>query len=292
VRLAASHSTSPPTKSSTNTKAKRKKITFIDTPGHAAFQAIRSRGASVADIAILVVAADDGVKAQTLEALQSIRDANIPFVVAINKIDKPNADLSRTQMSLLEHKVYLEQFGGEIPWAAISAKQGTGVPELLDLILLVAELHDFKADPKKNATGFVIEAHLDQKRGIAATLILRDGQLESGASVLAGTALSPVRIMENFAGKTLKVALPSQPVTLVGFDVLPVAGSEFATFANKKDAEKERNKRLDDQSHKNKLPWRQRRNICFPSLSAPTPSALWRQSRRRRPKSAMRRGAS
>ena len=148
-----------------------KKITFIDTPGHAAFAAIRKRGANVADIAILVVAADDGVKAQTLEALQEIRDAKTPFIVAINKIDKPNADMQRTIASLLEQNVFLEKYGGDVPWAAISAKIGTGVEELLDLILLVAELQELKGDASVPAEGFVIEAHRDQKRGMAATLI-------------------------------------------------------------------------------------------------------------------------
>ncbi len=150
-----------------------KKITFIDTPGHAAFSAIRARGANVADIAILVVAADDGVKAQTLEALAQIREAGIPFIVAINKIDKPNASVERTQASLLEQQVFLENLGGDVPWAAISAKAGTDVEELLDLILLVAELNEFKADPSLSASGYVIEAHRDQKRGIAATLIIK-----------------------------------------------------------------------------------------------------------------------
>ena len=123
-----------------------KHITFIDTPGHAAFKAIRARGAHVADIAILVVAADDGVKAQTLEALESIRDAKIPFIVAINKIDKSNASIERTHASLLEHQIYLEKFGGDIPWVAISAKAGTGIEELLDLILTVSEMQELKAD--------------------------------------------------------------------------------------------------------------------------------------------------
>src|ERR1700733_4213718 len=144
-----------------------KKVTFIDTPGHAAFTAIRQRGANVADIAILVVAADDGVKAQTLEALQEIRDAKTPFIVAINKIDKPNADMQRTIGSLLEQNVFLEKYGGDVPWAAVSAKIGTGVEELLDLILLVAELQELKGDASVPAEGFVIEAHRDQKRGMA-----------------------------------------------------------------------------------------------------------------------------
>jgi len=215
-----------------------KKITFIDTPGHAAFQAIRRRGASVADIAILVVAADDGVKAQTLEALQEIRDAKIPFIVAINKIDKPNADMQRTVSSILEQNVFLEKYGGDVPWAAISAKVGTGVEELLDLILLVAEVQELKGDASLPAEGFVIEAHRDQKRGMAATLIIKQGSLESGMAVVAGTALSPVRIMENSFGKQIKEATFSSPIQLIGFDELPEVGASFATFERKRDAEK------------------------------------------------------
>ncbi len=217
-----------------------KKITFIDTPGHAAFQAIRARGAKIADIAILVVAADDGVKAQTLEALQSIKASNTPFIVAINKIDKPNADLSRTQASLLENHVYLEKLGGDIPWTAISAKSGQGVDELLDLILLVAELAEFKADPNVLAKGYVVEAHRDEKRGIAATLIIREGTLKSGEAVRAGRAVVPVRIMTNHAGKAIKEATFSSPVTLYGFDELPEVGAEFVTYKTKRDAEGDR----------------------------------------------------
>lgn len=218
-------------------EGQQKRITFIDTPGHAAFQAIRSRGANIADIAILVVAADDGVKAQTLEALASIKEAGIPFVVAINKIDKPNANIERTQATLLENHVYLEKLGGDVPWVAISAKDGTGVSELLDLILLVAELGDFKADSSAAASGYVIEAHRDPKRGIAATLIITEGTLASGMAVLSGRSIAPVRIMENHLGKAVKDATFSSPVVLVGFDELPVAGAEFSSFKNKKDAE-------------------------------------------------------
>jgi len=222
----------------------RRRITFIDTPGHAAFQAIRSRGASVADIAILVVAADDGVKAQTLEALEAIRSSKVPFVVAINKIDKPNADLARTQASLLEHQVYLEQLGGDVPWVAISAKQGTGVPDLLDLILLAADLNEIKANYDAPASGYVLEAHLDPKRGISASLIIRNGTLESGQAVLAGTALAPVRILQNYAGKPLKKATPSMPVLLAPFDSLPEAGAACTAFSGKREAENERSLRL------------------------------------------------
>lgn len=219
---------------------KGKCITFIDTPGHAAFSAIRARGASVADIAILVVAADDGVKPQTLEALQSIRDAGTPFVVAINKIDKPGASVERTQASLMESGVYLEKLGGDVPWAAVSAKTGQNVEELLDLVLLVAEMEGFAGDAEAPAKGYVLEAHRDQKRGLAATLIITDGTLKSGMAVLAGRAIAPVRIMEDHAGKNLREASFSTPVTLVGFDELPETGAEFTAYANKRDAERER----------------------------------------------------
>lgn len=218
----------------------KKRITFIDTPGHAAFSAIRTRGASAADIAILVVAADDGVKAQTLEALKSIRDAGTPFIVAINKIDKPGADQERTIRTLLDQEVYLEKYGGDVPWAAISAKTGAGVEELLDLILLVAEIEGFTGDVSAPAKGYVIEAHRDQKRGLAATLIITDGTLRFGMGILAGRALAPIRIMENHAGKTLTEASFSTPVQLIGFDVLPNVGEEFHAYASKKEAERAR----------------------------------------------------
>lgn len=215
----------------------QKRITFIDTPGHAAFHAIRARGANIADVAILVVAADDGVKAQTLEALQSIESSGIPFVIAINKIDKPNASLDRTHASLLEHKIYVEKMGGSIPWAAISAKTGQGVSELLDLVLLVAQLQELTGDPSKEAEGYVIEAHRDQKRGIAATLIITDGTLRRGDAVLAGRAIAPVRIMEDHTGRALEEASFSAPVQLVGFDELPEVGVPFTTFPAKRAAE-------------------------------------------------------
>lgn len=213
-----------------------KRITFIDTPGHAAFQSIRARGANVADIAILVVAADDGVKAQTLEALESIRSAKIPFIVAINKIDKPNADITRTQASLLEQGVYLEKLGGDVPWTTISAKAGTGVEELLDLILIVAELQEYRGDPSVSAGGYVIEAHRDARRGIAATLIITNGTLAGSMAVLAGHAIAPVRIMEDHTGKSIRTASFSTPITLIGFDELPAVGEAFTSYANKKAA--------------------------------------------------------
>ena len=212
---------------------KGKRITFIDTPGHAAFQTIRARGADVADVAILVVAADDGVKAQTLEALSSIKEAHIPYIVAINKIDKPNANVERAQAGLSEQGVYLEKLGGDVPWAAISAKTGAGVEDLLDIILIVAEMHEFKGSPETPAEGYVIEAHRDPKRGLAATLIITNGTLKSGMAVLAGRGISPVRIMESTSDAPLRDVSFSTPIRLVGFDELPEVGASFRAPQNK-----------------------------------------------------------
>lgn len=221
----------------TSKTGQTKRITFIDTPGHAAFEAIRGRGARAADIAILVVAADDGVKPQTLEALQKIKEAGIPFIVAINKIDKQNSSVERTQASLMQEGVYLENLGGDVPWAAMSAKTGQGVEELLDLILLVAEVQELKGESTAPAKGYVIEANRDPKRGLGATLIITDGVLRSGMAVLAGSGISPVRIMETTGGTTLREASFSSPVRLVGFDELPPAGAEFQAYKNKREAE-------------------------------------------------------
>lgn len=214
-----------------------KKITFLDTPGHEAFQKMRSRGAVVADIAILIVSAEEGVKAQTLEALSSIKETGIPFIVAINKIDKTEANVERTKKSLTENEIYLEGLGGDVPWVPISAKTGEGVPELLDMTLLVAEIEELKGDQKKNAEGIVIEAHRDTKKGISATLIIKDGILKTGMYVAAGNALSPVRIMEDFLGKPIKEAQFSSPVKVVGFNTVPGVGIKFHSFDSKKEAE-------------------------------------------------------
>jgi len=212
-------------------------ITFLDTPGHEAFQKMRLRGADVADVAILMVSAEDGVKPQTLEALQSIKQADIPFVVAINKIDKPGADIPRTQASLIENEIYIEGMGGDIPWTAISAKSGKGVDDLLDLVILAADLADLKGDTNAPATGKVIEGKLDPQRGNTATLLVTNGTLKSGQCVIAGTTYSPVRIMEDFLGKTVKEAGLSTPVRLVGFSSIPHVGDIFTTVATKKEAE-------------------------------------------------------
>ncbi len=212
-------------------------ITFLDTPGHAAFQKMRLRGADVADIAILVVSAEDGVKPQTLEALESIKQANIPFIVAINKIDKPDADIPRTQASLVENEIYIEGMGGDIPWVGISAKTGENISELLDLVILSADLAELSADTSLPANGHVIEGKVDTRRGNTATLLIKNGTLKSGMFVVADTASSPVRIMEDFQGKTIKEAGLSTPVGIVGFDKVPPIGSTFQAYNNKKEAE-------------------------------------------------------
>ncbi len=214
-----------------------KRITFLDTPGHEAFAKIRARGASVADIAILVVSAEEGVKPQTLDALSAITQAGIPYVVAINKIDKPNADPNKTKASLIEHGIYIEGMGGNIPFNEVSAKTGQGVDELLDTLLLVAELEELSGNATLPAQGVVIEAHRDPKKGVAATLVIKNGTLKSGEYVVADSSMAPVRIFENFEGRPIKEASFSSPVRIIGFDSLPSVGSTFRSYERKKDAE-------------------------------------------------------
>ncbi|MEX1027109.1 MAG: translation initiation factor IF-2 [Candidatus Paceibacterota bacterium] len=215
-----------------------RRMTFLDTPGHEAFSGVRARGAEVADIAILIVAADDGVQPQTKEALDAIRAASIPFIVAINKVDKNNADIERTKQSLLEYEIYIEQFGGDVPVVEISALEGTGIDDLLDMISLVSEMQELIADPTAPATGIVLESIRDPQRGIAATLIVTNGTLERGVFVVAGSTYAPVRIMENFLGEGIDSASLSQPVNIVGWSDMPKAGAPWETVINKKAAER------------------------------------------------------
>ncbi|MEX0672890.1 MAG: translation initiation factor IF-2 [Candidatus Paceibacterota bacterium] len=224
---------------STGSDGKEHSMTFLDTPGHEAFSGVRARGAEVADIAILIVAADDGMKPQTKEALDAIRAAEIPYIVAVNKIDKENADVERTKQSLLEHEVYIEQFGGNVPIVEISALKGTGIDGLLEMIGLVAEMEELSADPSAPASGVVLESKRDPKRGIAATLIVTNGTLTKNVFVTAGPTYAPVRIMENFRGESINEATLSQPVNIVGWSDMPAAGAKWKTVANKKEAEQD-----------------------------------------------------
>lgn len=216
----------------------KKQLTFLDTPGHEAFSALRARGAAIADIAVLVVAAEEGVKPQTKEAYQEIKEAGTPFIIAINKIDKPEANIEQTKMSLAENEMYVEGFGGAIPFVPISAKTGQGIPDLLDMIFLVAELEEFTGDLTVAAEGIVLENELDPRKGATATLIIKNGTLENGAFVASEGAYAPVRIMENFKGEKIEKASFSSPVRIIGWNTLPPVGAPFKTFVSKNEAQK------------------------------------------------------
>lgn len=211
-----------------------KKITFLDTPGHEAFSKMRERGAKVADIAILIVSAEDSVKTQTIEAYKTIEESKIPFIVAINKIDKPGADIEKTKMDLATNEIYLENYGGKIPFSLISAKTGAGVDELLSLILILAELENFTGNNEELASGFIIEANLNPKKGISASLIIKNGFVKSGMFIATGESLCATKMIGDFTGKMIREAHMSSPIELIGFDKMPKIGAEFKTF-NKKD---------------------------------------------------------
>jgi len=214
-----------------------KKITFIDTPGHEAFSQMRARGARVADIAILVVDSTEGVKAQTKEAIFHIKKADIPAIVALNKIDRPEADSEKVKRELQKEDFLVESIGGKIPSIEISAKTGKSIPELLELISLVAEMEGLKADPEKPAEGVVIESYLDNLRGPTATLLLTEGSLKKGDIIGTSSAFTKVRNLENFQGKPIEKALPSDPVIVFGFNQVPRVGEEFKVFPNLESAQ-------------------------------------------------------
>lgn len=214
-----------------------RKITFLDTPGHAAFSTMRERGVEIADIGILVVSAEDGVKTQTLEALKQIENQKLPYIVAINKIDKPNANIERTKMSLVENGVYLEGMGGSVSYVSISAKTGTGIEDLLSTILLTADLAELKGNPQEPAEGYVLESFMDSRRGTSSTLIIKNGTIKRGAFIVAGTALAPFRIVEDFLGKAITEATCSSPIKITGWDEIPQSGALFQVFYDKKEAE-------------------------------------------------------
>jgi translation initiation factor IF-2 len=216
-----------------------KKITFIDTPGHEAFSAMRSRGAKVADIAVLVIAAEEGIKPQTKEAISHIKKAGIPMIVAINKMDKPGADPEKVKRELSVQDISVESMGGKIPSVETSAETGKGLSDLLELILLVAEIEDFKADVSKPAEGVIVESYLDSQRGPTATLILQNGILKRGDILGTSSAVGKIRIMEDFQGKAIEKAFPSMPVIVLGFENVPGVGEKLKVFANIEAAKKE-----------------------------------------------------
>ena len=213
-----------------------KKITFIDTPGHEAFSAMRSRGASVTDIVILVVAADDGVMPQTLEAIDHAKAAGVPIIVAINKIDVPGANPEKVINELMQHDVIAEKYGGDVMTCEISAKKKIGINELLETILVQAEMLELKANPKRYAIGTVLEASLDKGEGPKATLIVQNGTLTSSDFVVVGTTYGKVRRMTNEYKQVVKEALPSTPVSVIGLSDVPLAGDRFMAFPTEKQA--------------------------------------------------------
>ena len=219
------------------------KITFIDTPGHEAFTEMRARGASVTDIVIIIVAADDGVMPQTKEAIDHAKAAKVPIIVAINKIDKPNANADKVLTELAEYGLTPEEWGGDTLVARISAKTGEGVEELLDTILLVAEMKELKANPKRYASGVVLESRLDKQVGSIASLLIQNGTLRLGDPVVVGTAYGKIRSLKNDQGQNIVEAGPSTPVEITGLNELPAAGDKFMAFETEKQAREVSNHR-------------------------------------------------
>ncbi|MDG5788992.1 translation initiation factor IF-2 [Evansella sp. AB-P1] len=213
-----------------------KKITFLDTPGHAAFTTMRARGAKVTDITILVVAADDGVMPQTVEAINHAKAAKVPIIVAVNKIDKEGANPDRVMQELTEHGLVAEAWGGETIFVNVSALNGTGIDELLEMVLLVAEVEELKANPDKRAQGSVVEAELDRGKGAVATLLIQSGTLHVGDPIVVGNTFGRVRAMVNDLGRRVKVAGPSTPVEITGLNAVPQAGDQFLVFEDEKKA--------------------------------------------------------
>ena len=217
-------------------KVKDELITFIDTPGHAAFTEMRARGASITDIVIIIVAADDGVMPQTKEAIDHAKAAGVPILVAINKIDKPGANIDRVMTELAEYGLTPDAWGGDTIYTKISAKNGTGIDELLDNILLVAEMENYKANPARYASGSVVEARLDKQVGSIVTILVQNGTLRLGDPIVVGTSFGKVRTLKNDKGEEIIEALPSQPVEITGVNETPSAGDKFMAFETEKQA--------------------------------------------------------
>ncbi len=217
-------------------KTGNQKITFLDTPGHEAFTAMRSRGAAVTDIVVLVVAADDGIKAQTIEAINHAKSSEVPIIVAINKMDKPAADPARVKNELMQHELVAEEFGGEVQVIEVSAIAKTGLDTLVEALALQAEMMELKANPSRKASGVVVEAHMEKGRGAIATLLVQKGSLKVGDIVVAGSSWGRARALVNENGQKLKKAIPSQPLEILGLDFAPLAGDEFDVVENEKTA--------------------------------------------------------
>lgn len=214
-----------------------KTITFLDTPGHEAFSAMRSRGVKVADIAVLVVAAEEGIKPQTKEAISHIKKSGIPFIVALNKIDKKEAQPDKVKQELVKYDVNAESLGGQVPSVNVSAKTGQGIDELLEMINLVAEMEELKANPDQPASGVVIESRQDAKRGPTATILIKDGCLKTKDIIGADSAVGKVKWLEDFQGGTIKKAVPGMPVAIIGFEEAPQVGEKFFVFETLRQAQ-------------------------------------------------------
>jgi translation initiation factor IF-2 len=223
-------------------------ISFLDTPGHEAFAAIREHGAHLTDIAIIVVAADDGIKPQTLEAIRFARKAGVKIIVALNKIDKEGADANRVKQQLAEQDLLPEEWGGDTVIVEVSAKTKQGIDNLLDMILLVADVEDFRADAEGPATGLVIESHLEQGKGPLANALIEEGTLKTGDFIVAGTTYAKIRTLQSTDGKLIKQATPSTPVIIAGFKALPQFGNEFTVVKDEKTARAQAEKMTEQQS--------------------------------------------
>jgi translation initiation factor IF-2 len=234
-------------------KKQKKIITFVDTPGHEAFAAMRKRGLSIADIAILVVAADDGVRPQTKEVIEYLKEHKLPVIVAINKIDKEDAKADRVKQELAEHGILFEGWGGETLCSEISAKNNVGIDGLLENILLLAEIENFRTDTKRDGLAVVLESHLDPQKGPVATALVRTGTLKVGQDVVAGSAFGRIRRIENFAGKNQDTATPSEPVTLYGFNEAPQTNDIVQVVSDKTLARSKSKEALLKDTHKSKL---------------------------------------
>ena len=245
------------------------RVTFLDTPGHAAFTAMRSRGAQITDIVILVVAADDGVMPQTIEAINHSKAAGVPVVVAINKMDKPGADPDRIMRELSEYDLLSEEWGGNVIFVKVSAKTGAGIDELLEMILLQSEVLELKANPNRKATGYVVESRLDVGRGAIATVLVKQGTLRDGDPIVCGLHSGRIRVMIDDAGNRIKEAGPSTPAEIVGINGIPNAGDEFISVASEKDAKQIAGHRMQKQRAK-ELAKKSRANLekMFENLGA------------------------